>query len=1272
MSGTATTRLDSLSAEAVKTMERVSRLIKTKEEFLKYITYLKNIICVLNRSIKNKYNDAIGNFARVESNLSILKYYQRTFRKKLSKLMEKRCEANLEWHEIKSAFNGRISSGIITNLGFKDPQLFLEKAFRSFAIQIRKSLKKSVLKVNTILAGLFVKPSDLETNFKFFSTKNEVIDVSVNLKDWYKNNVSSVILNRMGEFQERDSGWSLYEILYLKLNINHFSPINVGMSTYVDLPAFVKSTHSVINIKNNDQYCFLWSIMAALFPVYDESKNKCRVYSYPDFEGFLKYENINFPIELKDIPKFELLNGLGINIFTISNNKEIVPLCLTKSPFYKIIINLLMVPCENLTNEIAENNPGTSSMNLKTKTYYHFALIKNLSRLLSRQLKDSKNRKYFCERCLNHFATNESLERHLELCRDLNHCKIVLPKETHKILKFKNFTHQIPMPFVIYADIESLLVDYDLSSSSFALDNKTIKRKKHEAFSIAYYFKCDYDDSLSKFNLYTGSDCIKWFINELENLSAYVGGIISNPLPIVMNDEEKQNFYEAKQCYVCDNEFSVSDGKVRDHCHFSGKYRGAAHETCNLKLQISNTIPVVFHNFSNYDSHFLIRSLAKDIEGPLNILPVNKEKFISFTKYITKYKINLRFIDSFRFLAGSLEKLSSYLDDEQRTIVSKFFPDKTHFELVTRKGVFPYEYLDNFKRLDDQELPSKENFYNTLTEEAISDDDFNHANNVWKTFKIQNLKQYAELYLKTDVLLLSDIFENFRINCMKYYNLDALHYFTTPGLAFDAMLKLTKIELELLTDIEMINFIEKGIRGGVSQCSRRYAKSNNKYMCVDEYKSDEPISYLMYFDVVNLYGAAMTKALPFSDFQWVQIGSNEIGTILNTPDDAEFGYVLEVDLEYPKSLYEKHKDLPLCPHHLPPPVSDNDTTKLLLTLYNKKKYIIHYQNLKQAIKLGLKLEKVHRCLKFAQKPWMKSYIDFNTELRKASKNEFERNHFKLMNNAPFGKTIENVRRYRDIKLVTHYEGRYGANYYISQGNFSSITIIDEDIVLIEMKRLTINMNKPIFIGMCILDISKTFLYDFHYEYIKAKFNDNAKLLYTDTDSLIYQIFTDDIYQHIRQDIDKFDTSDYPENNIFNIPRRNKKVVGLMKDENNGCIMSEFIGLRSKMYTYKVCEIEKKKEQNINYADNHELIELLKTIKKVKGVKYAAIKNYITFQDFYKTLFEQSTFSIIQNSIIAKNHEIFSIQQEKVGLSFDDDKRIVLEDKISTVPWGYFD
>ena len=431
----------------------------------------------------------------------------------------------------------------------------------------------------------------------------------------------------------------------------------------------------------------------------------------------------------------------------------------------------------------------------------------------------------------------------------------------------------------------------------------------------------------------------------------------------------------------------------------SGKYRGAAHAECNINYKDTRTISVVFHNLTGYDAHLLIQEVACGIDGQVNLLPLTKEKYISFTKIINfgKYNtIKFKFIDSLRFMNSSLDKLSSYLSNDDLVILKKEFKNLSNYQLnlLKRKGVFPYEYVDGLEKLDEMKLPSIENFNSTLNGSNISIEEYQHAINVWNAFEdIRTLGDYSDYYLKVDVLLLAEIFENFRNNCMETYGLDPAHYYTTPGFSWDCMLKYTKVKLELMSDIDMVLFIEKGIRGGINQCCNRYSKANNKYM-KDKYNNNEESKYIVYYDVNNLYGHSMSESLPYGEFEWVKNLKNT--DFFFVGENSDYGYILEVDLDYPQSLHNKHKDLPFCPVHEKPP--NSKIKKLLTTLERKEKYVIHYKYLKQAIDNGLELKKVHRALKFKQSKWLKEYIDLNTLKRKEATNESKRNLYKLMNN----------------------------------------------------------------------------------------------------------------------------------------------------------------------------------------------------------------------------------------------------------------------------------
>ena len=335
------------------------------------------------------------------------------------------------------------------------------------------------------------------------------------------------------------------------------------------------------------------------------------------------------------------------------------------------------------------------------------------------------------------------------------------------------------------------------------------------------------------------------------------------------------------------------------------------------------------------------------------------------------------------------------------------------------------------------------------------------------------------MYVQSDTLLLADVFENFRSKCIEIYELDPAHFLSVPGLAWQACLRKTEIESELLTNIDMLLMAEKGIRGVICHTIHRYAKANNKYM--KKYDKNTTSSHLMYLDANNLYGWTMSETLPVNGFKGVKKFSKfDERFIKNYDENSDKGYFLEVDVEYPKNLFSVHSNLPFLPERK----KIGKCNKLVCDFHDKKNYVVHIKALKQALNHGLILKKVHRVIQFNQKAWLKPYIDMNTKLRTEAKNDFEKDFFKLMNNAVFGKTMENVRQHRDIKLVATDKRR---NQLAPEPNYHITKYFSENLMAIKMKKRKIKINKPIYLGMSILVISKTLRYEFWSDYIKPKY-----------------------------------------------------------------------------------------------------------------------------------------------------------------------------------------
>ena len=666
----------------------------------------------------------------------------------------------------------------------------------------------------------------------------------------------------------------------------------------------------------------------------------------------------------------------------------------------------------------------------------------------------------------------------------------------------------------------------------------------------------------------------------------------------------------------------------------------------------------------NYDGHLITQNAEKlSNKKKIDVIAQNSEKFINIGFDSLSVK------DSFSFITASLDKLVSMTkndntDEKERSkwvlrdnwqsnfrYSSKNDIIKTEkcLDLLTEKGVYPYDYMNAFDKFNDEQLPSKEQFYSRLTEEGITNDDYTKAKQIWKHFDIKNMGEYHDLYLKTDALLLTDVFENFRDMCLSYYGLDPVYYYTLPNFAFDAMLKLTGIEIDLVYNQEMYEMIEAGLRGGMTQTTCKKVEANNKYMGSD-YDSGKESSYINYLDANNLYGLSMIQKLPYRSLKWDDKITED--DIINY-DNGRTGYILEVDLEYPKELHDLHNDYPLAPEVMNVKANmlseeqveiyklingskepkDEKTKKLILNLNDKSKYVVHIRTLQFYLKHGLKLKKIHRAIKFEQKEILKPYIEFNTEKRKNARNDFEKDIFKLLNNAVFGKTMEDKRKHLDFEIVSD-ERRFMK--CVNNPSFKHSHIINENLVGVEKQKPKLKLDKPIFIGMSILDLSKQHMYKFYYDVMKPKYEENIRMVYTDTDSFAFHTKTDDIYQDLKEINDEMDFSGYDKNHQC-YDATNKKVLGKFKDECEGKRMTGFIGLRPKCYAFKI------------HGDDKEY-------KKCKGTAKNTVKRKIKYDDYNKVLETNDFIHRSFSSIRSKNHKIFSINTTKVSLNSYENKR----------------
>jgi hypothetical protein len=826
--------------------------------------------------------------------------------------------------------------------------------------------------------------------------------------------------------------------------------------------------------------------------------------------------------------------------------------------------------------------------------------------------------------------------------------RIVIPKpeknakgqlEIPKVM-FRAIQKCLPVPFVVYADFETILRPLHgplTKTQSDPTVSNTRKYNVHDPMSFAVYVKSKVDDSyltgIENPYVYRGPNAAVKFLEHMNVIATRINELYDlntkmNPL----TQQQEIDFARATKCYICTKPIEESEVKVRDHCHITGMYRGAAHSNCNLNYQNPDILPVFFHNLSGYDSKFIVKALGRNHKD-ITVIPNNEEKYISFSYKVKGLKV--QYVDTFRFLGYGLDTLAGNLPKDRFHVVEELFkkypPEKRN--LMKEKGEFPYSYVTSEEKLLETSLPAKEAFYNDLKLQHISDERYNKAVRLWDAIGFENLGAYSDHYLLQDVGNLADVFENFRNTYYKNHGLDPAWYFTLPGLAWDAALKLTGVELDLITNDEIFFLIESSIRGGICQVSKRYAETTDGVRVV-------------YFDANNLYGLALSDFLPTGDFELIDDPHDiaQLGDIMNLPDDGEKGYFFLVDVKYPEHLHDKHNDLPFLPEKMAPPGAKQE--KLLTTLYDKKNYLVHYRSLKQALANGLEIEKIHKVIKFSQSRWLKPFIDKNTQLRQEADNEADRDLHKLNNNAVYGKSMENKRLRIIIELVNN-ERRL--RKLIANPRFIDRIQLNEKLVAIRLAPTKIYMDKPLYIGAAVLDISKHTMYDFHYQKMKEFYGEALQLVYMDTDSFIYEIKTNNLFADMRKNLEWFDTSNYEKSNPA-WSNKNHKVPGKFKDETAGRVIRRVIALRPKMYL----------------IDDEGVIK-----KRAKGVQTCALKTQITAADYERCLFEGVEKMVTFNRIMSKHHCLYTVAQQKIALTSNDNKRSILPDKIHTKAYGHY-
>ena len=781
---------------------------------------------------------------------------------------------------------------------------------------------------------------------------------------------------------------------------------------------------------------------------------------------------------------------------------------------------------------------------------------------------------------------------------------------------------KVPVPIRVYADFECINQPQNNPKVLF----------KQIPIAVGYYQISPFGNNYSS-NF--GLDCKSWFVNEMLTLEKNASKYFKTNLELETTPQEEESFQLAEECWLCEQLFTEGTElrKVRDHDHLTGKYRGAAHNICNIQSQqrSSSFVPIFFHNFSGYDCHLifeelLIQAFEKGYEP--KIFPKSMENYVSVQIGC------LRFLDSYRFLSCSLDKLVKSLDSLP-VMDENGFKDK----LFKKKLAYPYEYF-NLDMFDKPLNLTKEDYWSTLKQSYPSDDDIKRTQKLIDKNKIKNGRELTMLYLKMDVLHLTDVFENFVESSTREYKINPLYSYSLPGYTWKAGLKLTNIKLDYVKCKQLLLLLENNIRGGISSVM------GNRHLQSDKNKQ------ILYIDANNLFGWAMSQYLPTSEFEKLQLPEEYIleqtvEDLRFIPDNNDFGYFIECDLEYPVEIKEKTKNFPFCPYQTK---ADPDlfsaymnnvnqpnykpTPKLMCDVTNKSKYMIHYRMFKFYLNQGMKVTKIRTIYRLKQSAWLAKYIDHNTHKRTKAKTNFEKDLYKLMNNAFFGKTMENVRDRTNLEFIDHSQIDQIIKRQ-SKLSFKGILIFD----------------KPIYSGFSVLELIKLLMYELYYHTLEPYWQNKVQLHYMDTDSFILSFNANnrELINFLQQNKDEFDFSELDKSHELYDPI-NKKVIGKMKNETSPVlVLDTFTALRSKSYSF-------------SYINNNNINN-----NNIQKAKQEGIQKAPKCEEYQNSLFNSETSSSTNISIRSNLHNLTVEKQPKLCLNPFDDKRLYIN-PIQSLPW----